>query len=171
MVYGSTPTWPANTCANDGAARAFDARRRRAAAGCRSPRSPVAATDRSAGRFSGCESVPTSCRADFERQLRVGIEGDDVLIERRTARLSAAGGTIRRVGRAAQQAIQLDQLAALPFPSHPAFSPVFHWRRAVQEIEPIGAVLPIQLLDPAQRRLRAAVRRSGSPAVGRRESR
>ena len=45
------------------------------------------------GRFSGCASVPISCRAASPRQPRVGVERDDVADRRRAGRRRPSAGT------------------------------------------------------------------------------
>ena len=55
-----------------------------------------------------------------KRQLRIGIEGDDIANARGHHRRSAIRILERGVGCAAQQSVELVQLAALALPAHPA---------------------------------------------------
>ena len=60
---------------------------------------------------------------------------------------------IARVGRAAQQAVELGQLAALALGAHPAVLARVPLPRAVKQKETIGAVPGVQLVDSPARRL------------------
>jgi hypothetical protein len=81
-----------------------------------------------------------------ERELRVGIQRDHVL-ERRQQGAVALHDREARVACAAQQPVQLGQLAALALPSHPAPLGFVPTAFALQEEEPVGAVPCVQLVD------------------------
>ena len=71
------------------------------------------------------------------RQSRVGVEGDDIAdVGRRRA---IAGVEERRVARAAQQAVELVQLAALALPAHPSPCASFQHAAPMEQQEAIGA--------------------------------
>src|SRR6185437_13497382 len=54
------------------------------------------------------------------RHAGIGVEGEDKTNARRRRGRTLARGQERGIGCAAQQAVELVQLAALAFPSHPA---------------------------------------------------
>ena len=59
-------------------------------------------------------------QSGIARQPGVGIQREHITNARRHGRGRTVEGHERRIGRAAQQAIELVQLAALAFPAHPA---------------------------------------------------
>ena len=90
-----------------------------------------------------------ACR--LERQLRVGIQRDDIS-HRRQGRVIPVADHEARIRRAAEQAIELRQLASLALPSHPS---AFAWipaPLAMEVVETIRSVAGVQLanaLSPA----------------------
>ncbi len=78
----------------------------------------------------------TPCGA--ARQLRVGIEDDDIADAGGHRRRTAADRNERRVGGATQQSIELVQLAALAFPPDPLALPLVPEPAAMQQQEPIA---------------------------------
>ena len=88
---------------------------------------------------------------------RVGVERDHVANAGRRRRRAVAPGEEARVGRAAQQAVQLVQLSALPLPAHPQALALVPAASAVEEQEAVAAVgrrtvQRVQARDPRGRR-------------------
>src|SRR5581483_10345717 len=88
------------------------------------------------------------------RQSCIGIERDDVADAGRQVR---RGVEERRVGRPAQQAVELVQLAALALPSHPAALGAVPDAAPVQQVETIATV--------AGRMASVEAKRSASPGT------
>ena len=86
------------------------------------------------------------CPAGLERQLRIAVERDDVFHRRQHAEIPELHG-VAGIGGAAQQPVELEQLAALPLPSHPAPFAGVVGARAVEQEEAIRAVARVQDLD------------------------
>ena len=91
--------------------------------------------------------APTMQARGVARQLRVGVERDDVLHLRRGSDVSPTTREKRPVGRAAQQRVQVGQFPALALVSHPDAFLGVPAPRAVEE-EERAAVLLVQLVDP-----------------------
>ena len=89
--------------------------------------------------------------ARLERQLRIAVERDDVFHRRQQAEIAELH-RVAGVGGAAQQLVELVQLAALPLPSHPAPFAGVVGARAVEQEEAIGAVARVEDLDARLRR-------------------
>ena len=90
------------------------------------------------------------CR--FHRQLRVRVERDDVTNRRQDGEVAVADDEAR--GRAAaQELVELGELAALAFPAHPPPLTAVPPPLAMEQVEPVGSVPRVQLIDPAGRRV------------------
>ena len=116
---------------------------------------PAERRDRTVGRFSGCVMMPISCRAASRGSARVGVERDavaDVGQDREVADLDGEA----RVGGAAQQAVELLDLAALALPPHPPPLGRVPLTQAMEQEEAVGtavAVLVVERLDAGARGL------------------
>ncbi|MDT4818208.1 hypothetical protein FQZ97_512990 [compost metagenome] len=87
------------------------------------------------------------------RQPRIGVQGDDVAHPGRHLRRLSVDGHIAGVAGAAQQAVQLMQLAALSLPAHP---PALHGIEEASAVEQQKAVTgrarAVALVQPGDRR-------------------
>ena len=104
-----------------------------------------------------------ACR--LHREVRVGIEGDDVLDCAHDPGI-AMNDDKAGVGRAAQEPVELGELAALPLPPHPPAFARVPAALPVKEEEPIGAMSKVEGVDGRQRRAARAPhhrRSSGHP--------
>ena len=120
---------------------------------------PVALDDAALARLEARPVQRVGERADQSRrgaagQLGVGVERDHEADRRRHLEVLDHE---RRVGRAAEQAIELVQLAALALPAHPATLALAPETPAVEQIEAGltvagGAVAPVELGDAGARR-------------------
>ena len=88
----------------------------------------------------------------FHRQLCVGVEGEDVTDRRQERRLAVLHHEAG-VGRAAQQAVELGELAALSFGAHPPVLAGVPLTRAMEEEKAIGPMPGVEVVDAATRRL------------------
>ena len=111
--------------------------RRRAAAGCRSRRRRGGASGSKTGRLSGWAMRPDHLARRIARQLRVGVERDDVADLRQTRSCRRRSAAKRSCG-AAQQRVELRQLAALALVAHPDAFLRVPAPRAVEEEEDVG---------------------------------
>jgi hypothetical protein len=85
----------------------------------------------------------------FAQQPRIGIEGQHVAHALRNPRRASAAGGERGVGGAAQQPVELLQLAAFAFPPHPALLALAPDAFAMQEQEALAAGRrPVAAIQP-----------------------
>jgi hypothetical protein len=89
------------------------------------------------------------------RQARVAVQGDDVLDVGKDGRIAHVD-RVTRIGRAAQQPVELLELAALAFPTHPRAFTRIPLPGAMEQVEQVAA-LPadarVELGDAGTRRL------------------